>query len=79
MLSGANSPFANKRNVAVWRGSTTGLDSGYVATTVDTAPQLPRIRLAALSLQHPAQLDAKITNVVQVFQLFKFFRFFNSC
>jgi hypothetical protein len=63
---GACGQFARKRNVAVWRGSTTGADSGYVPTSIDTLLQLPRFRLALLSLQHPEQLDAKITKVVQV-------------
>lgn len=53
-------PWEKKASQAIWRGATTG---GWL--TASTWTDIPRCRLALLSLTHPQELDARITKVSQ--------------
>jgi hypothetical protein len=54
-------PWADKKPVAFWRGSTTG-----PRVSAEDFLEIPRVQLAILSSQNNAVLDARITQVVQV-------------
>jgi len=57
---GQKFPWEHKVARAFWRGATTG---GWL--TAKTWEQIPRCKLALLSLVHPQLLDAKVNGIVQ--------------
>lgn len=54
-------PWAQRRSLAIWRGTTTGSR----AITPRRLPQNPRYRLCRHSLRCPGRLDARFSSVVQ--------------
>lgn len=54
-------PWHKKKNLAVWRGATTGIDF-----TSENWFESPRVRLSLLSLKIPDLLDARFTYLTQI-------------
>jgi hypothetical protein len=54
-------PWHARLNVAIWRGSSTGI----AELASSNLHSHPRVRLCRHTLRHPAWLDARITSVVQ--------------
>jgi len=61
-LSAVAIPWGQRRNVAFWRGATTGVRSGADASW----RSLPRARLCMMAQNDPGRIDAGFSNLVQL-------------